>query len=57
MVAADGHTYEKTAIEDWLQRNDTSPVTKQPLRHKRLVPNVVIRGFIHNHRTDSVVVQ
>ncbi|DBB07755.1 TPA: hypothetical protein ACH3X3_009173 [Trebouxia sp. C0006] len=49
VIAADGHTYERSAMEHWLQQNDTSPVTHLPLPHKRLVPNVVIRSAILNH--------
>ena len=49
VIAADGHTYEMSAMKLWLQQNDTSPVTHLPLPHKRLVPNVVIRSAILNH--------
>jgi len=49
VIAADGHTYERSAMKHWLQQNDTSAVTHLPLPHKRLVPNVVIRSAILNH--------
>lgn len=49
VIAADGHTYEMSAMKLWLQQNDTSPATHLPLPHKRLVPNVVIRSAILNH--------
>ena len=49
VVAADGRTYERAAMEEWLQQHDTSPVTGTKLRHLRLVPNVVARGAIANH--------
>ncbi len=49
VIAADGHTYERSAMKHWLQQNDTSPVTHLPLPHKRLVSNVVIRSAILNH--------
>ena len=35
MIAAGGHTYEKAAIEAWLQGNSTSPVTGCTLAHSR----------------------
>ncbi|KAL2920749.1 U-box domain-containing protein 35 [Bienertia sinuspersici] len=41
-VAADGYTYERTAIEQWLTENDTSPTTKQPLPHKFILPNTTL---------------
>lgn len=50
VIAADGHTYERSALEAWLQHNHTSPVTKAPLRHTRLLPNVVIKGAIVSQR-------
>lgn len=31
VVAADGVTYERAAINEWLQRRDVSPVTGMPL--------------------------
>ena len=50
VIAADGHTYERHAITQWLQQHDTSPVTGSPLCHSRLVPNVVVRSAIGNQR-------
>ncbi len=49
VIAADGHTYERSAMQHWLQQNDMSPVTHLPQSHKRLVPNVVIRSALLNH--------
>src|SRR3989338_7989423 len=31
VVCADGHTYERAAIEKWLSSNGTSPITRQTL--------------------------
>lgn len=39
MVTADGHTYERKAIEQLLNVHDTSPLTNQPLENKKLIPN------------------
>jgi hypothetical protein len=39
VVAADGHTYEKSAIARWLRTSEKSPMTGQALLHKQLVPN------------------
>ena len=46
VIAADGHTYEKLAMQKWLQQHQTSPVTGKALTHVRLVPNIVIRSVI-----------
>ena len=34
----DGQIYERVAIEDWLEFQDTSPVTGEPLAPKMLTP-------------------
>jgi U-box domain len=39
VVAADGHTYERSAIARWLLTSDKSPLTGSVLDHKNLVPN------------------
>ena len=49
VIAADGLSYERAALETWLLQNDTSPVTGQPLPHKRIVENVLIRSLISQH--------
>eukprot|EP00966_Prymnesium_polylepis_P230158 5325641-Prymnesium_polylepis.1 len=43
VVAADGFTYERSAIEHWLREHDSSPNTNVRLAHKELVPNVSLR--------------
>lgn len=35
--AADGRAYDRSAIEMWLTTHDTSPMTNEPMPHKRLV--------------------
>jgi len=49
VIAMDGHTYERSAIVDWLSRRETSPKTNEPLPNKVLVPNHAIRAMIHDH--------
>ena len=49
VIAADGRTYERTAMEDWLQHH-TSPVTGDQLLHTRLVPNVVARAAMSHQQ-------
>ncbi|DBB08793.1 TPA: hypothetical protein ACH3X3_007455 [Trebouxia sp. C0006] len=45
-IAADGHTYERSAIQDWLTHSRMSPVTGHPLSHIRLVSNQAARVAI-----------
>ncbi len=46
VVAADGYTYERLAIEEWVKRSSTSPLTNMPLPHSQLVTNLVLRSAI-----------
>ena len=46
VVTADGHTYERVAIEQWLQMHDMSPMTGEPLSSKSLSPD----GCSHQRR-------
>ncbi|WIA09753.1 hypothetical protein OEZ85_009131 [Tetradesmus obliquus] len=46
VVAADGFTYERQEIEEWLSTHNTSPVTNAALEHKQLVPNHALRSAI-----------
>ncbi len=48
VIAADGHTYEKAAIQAWLHQHSISPVTGEALEHKHLVPNLVMKSVIAN---------
>ncbi|KAK3232765.1 hypothetical protein CYMTET_56893 [Cymbomonas tetramitiformis] len=49
VVAADGHTYESSAIVRWLQHHSTSPMTGQRLRTCELTPNFTLRSLIREH--------
>lgn len=41
VVAEDGHTYEKQAIDEWWKLHKTSPITKQAISNK-FIPNRII---------------
>ena len=49
VFAADGHTYERSAIQRWLAVHDISPLTNEPLVHKELTPNFLIRSMIREY--------
>uniref|UniRef100_A0A7S2NCN3 RING-type E3 ubiquitin transferase n=1 Tax=Haptolina brevifila TaxID=156173 RepID=A0A7S2NCN3_9EUKA len=55
VLLTDGTTYERAAIEQWLQTHNTSPATNQPLTSLMVVPNnmarSIIRSFVDNHPT------
>ena len=44
-VVETGMTYEREAIEAWLEEHNTDPSTGVTLADKRLAPNVMARGF------------
>jgi hypothetical protein len=46
VLAMDGHTYERVAIEDWLRRSRASPRTGAPLITELLIPNHAVRAII-----------
>lgn len=47
VVASDGHTYERLAIEKWLQNNNTSPLTGNVM-NATLIPNLNISKLIQD---------
>ena len=47
VFAADGNTYERVAIEQWLSTGArTSPTTNEPLENLTLIPNHMARRMI-----------
>jgi Eph receptor A1 len=51
MLGSSGHTFERSAIEDWLQNNHTNPLTNVPLTpiERRLIPNIALRDAIDQY--------
>ena len=50
VIAKDGHTYERRAIVEWLNKKKTSPLTHEPLDATALVPQHVVRKLIESFR-------
>jgi hypothetical protein len=46
VIASDGHTYERCAIEQWFERARTSPVTNEPVPDVCLLPNHMAKSMI-----------
>lgn len=55
VIAMDGHSYEKNAIERWLQNNNRSPKTNAILEDKTLVPNHTLRGVIEESMARGIL--
>lgn len=49
VIAPDGHTYERYAIEAWLRINPISPLTRQEMYIHQLVPNVSLKNIIDEY--------
>ncbi len=52
VIAADGITYEKSAIDDWIQNNTTSPLLGSALAHTDLIPNPAVKQMLVAFRTE-----
>lgn len=46
VVAADGFTYERSSITEWLASHSTSPTTNEPMDSKVVFPNLSIRAQV-----------
>ena len=46
VIVADGHTFERRSIEEWLTRHNTNPLTGATLRNCALVPSLALRDAI-----------
>jgi len=49
VIAADGFTYERRALERWLASHATSPQTNARLPSRLLVPNRALKALIEAH--------
>ena len=46
VVTADGQSYERAAIEQWLKHSTLSPLTNEPLVHLAVTPNMALKRLI-----------
>jgi hypothetical protein len=51
VLVADGNTYERQSILNWLETHDTSPVTGQVLNSKEMTPNIPIKKLIQEFKS------
>lgn len=50
VIAEDGHTYERKAIEDWFKTQKTSPLTGAPINDTKIISNNTLRSWIQAHQ-------
>lgn len=55
VVAADGCTYERSAIEKWLESHDTSPTCGNKLQHKFLSPNRTVKNQVEDWKATNCI--
>ncbi|CAF3177279.1 unnamed protein product [Rotaria socialis] len=46
VIGADGHTYERKNIIAWIQRNASSPITREHMDLKSLRPNYIVKKMV-----------
>ncbi|RZC86077.1 hypothetical protein C5167_026752 [Papaver somniferum] len=53
-IAADGYTYEYSAIQKWVANQKVSPVTRVILPHIRLIPDLTLRAAIQEWKKQHI---
>lgn len=56
VMAADGHSYERSAITTWLTKNNTSPLTREELEHKQVISNRTLKKAIQSFVEENKVI-
>ena len=46
VLGSDGHTYERSAITEWLTHHQTSPITRETMTISGLKPNYALKAMI-----------
>jgi len=54
VIDAEGYTFEKVAIEAWIQKNGKSPITRTPLSKEDLYSNHAIAALLEEEKGKSV---
>jgi hypothetical protein len=52
VVLADGYSYDKKAIVEWLKKNDISPITNNKLDNKNIIVNRLLDQLIRQESCD-----
>ena len=56
VIDKEGNSYEKSAILEWLQTHDTSPMTRRPLSAEDLSPNRALKDLLDQYHKDPTSV-
>jgi len=56
VIGPDGHTYERTAIQQWLNSGQNrSPMTREVMTSRNLIPNIALRNLIQESQNPTSV--
>jgi hypothetical protein len=55
VICSDAHTYERSAIEKWLNTNNHSPITRKIITNNILIPNIALRNIIQEFEKDNTM--
>ncbi len=53
VIGNDGQTYERKAIVQWLQTNNKSPMTREPMTLGDIKPNYALKSMIERFKKDN----
>ena len=53
VVCEDGHSYDRENIMNWLDRSQTSPMTRQPLNKYAMRPNIALKASIQRWQQEQ----
>ena len=57
VIDGEGNTFEKRALLQWLSLHGVSPISRQPLHPKQVLPNYALRDTIHEVMGEKWVVE
>ena len=57
VIDHEGNSYQRIAILDWLERQHTSPITRNPLRPEQLTTNRALRDLLEVHEDQRSVAE
>jgi len=57
VIDHEGNSYEKNAIVEWLTKNETSPITRNPLKLDQLSPNRALKDLIEEMERTTITAE
>ena len=54
VIAADGHSYDRASIQEWLRTSKLSPKTGLELESCNLIPNIALKSLVQEFLQDKM---